>query len=111
MKLPSKFKQTIKDIFYDKEISFYSANETKGSLGSKTVEKGLFLEKIMGNFQFQSREVIQELFGKTIEANGLVTCLETQADMNDFVVYLDTDYQITGILSFDSHIKIAVKNV
>ena len=111
MKLPPKFKQTIEGIFYDKEISFYSANEIKGSLGSETVEKGIFLEKIMGNFQFQSKEVIQELFGRNLEANALITCSSTQSEINGFVVYQGVDYQITGMIPFDSHIKIAVKNV
>ena len=110
MKIPEIFKQTIANTFYDKQIEIWSSGtitDDEGSvIGNGKVEK---IDEFMGNFQFSTREYIQQEYGKEIEANAIVTCNTTIAKIGDILVYNGKDYTIRANPSSDSHITLLVK--
>lgn len=109
MKIPETFKQVIADTFYDKDIEIWSEGTIKDDEGS-VIENGK-LEKIdsfKGNFQFSTREYIQQEYGREIEANAIVTCDKTVAEISNILVYNNDDYTIKSLITGDSHTTILV---
>ena len=88
MNIPEIFKQVIADTFYDKDIEIWTSGTIKDDEGS-IVGNGK-LEKIdsfKGNFQFSTREYIQQEYGKEIEANAIVTCDKTVAEIGNILIW------------------------
>ena len=109
MKIPEIFKQVIADTFYDKDIEIWTSGTIKDDEGS-IVGNGK-LEKIdsfKGNFQISTREYIQQEYGKEIEANVIVTCDKTVAEIGNILVYKKDDYTIKSLITGDSHTTILV---
>lgn len=104
MQIPDLFKETIKDTFYDKDIEIWTSGTIKDDEGSDVgtgkVEK---IDKFSGNFQFTTREYIQQEYGKEIEANAIVTCNKTVATIGNIAVYNNNDYDIKSKIARDSH--------
>lgn len=110
MKIPEEFKQAIADTFYDKDIEIWTEGTIKDNEGS-VIGNGK-LEKIdifKGNFQFSTREYIQQEYGKEIEANAIVTCDKTIAKIGNILVYNNEDYTIKSLITGDSHTTILVE--
>lgn len=110
MKIPEEFKQAIADTFYDKDIEIWTSGTIKDNEGS-VVGNGK-LEKIdsfKGNFQFSTREYIQQEYGREIEANAIVTCDKANAEIGNILVYNNNDYVIKSLVPFDSHITILIE--
>ena len=112
MQISDVFKNTIKDIFYDKHLEIWSTGiitDDEGSvIGNGKQEKK---DEFLGNFQFTTREYIQQEYGKEIQANAIVTCKNTVAEIGDILVYNNENYEIKSIIVYDSHITLLVKNV
>lgn len=110
MQISDLFKQTIANTFYDKQIEIWSSGiitDNEGSvIGNGKVEK---IDEFMGNFQYSTRENIQQEYGKEIEANAIVTCDKTKAKIGDILVYNTKDYTIKSIVPSDSHKTLLVK--
>lgn len=109
MQIPEIFKQAIADTFYDKEIEIWTSGTIKDDEGS-VIENGK-LEKIdsfKGNFQFSTREYIQQEYGREIEANAIVTCDKSNAEIGNILVYNNKEYSIKSLISGDSHTIILV---
>ena len=110
MNIPETFKQAIADTFYDKDIEIWTSGTIKDDEGS-IVGNGK-LEKtysFKGNFQFSTREYIQQEYGKEIEANAIVTCDKTVAEIGNILIYNDKEYEIKSLVPSDSHITILVE--
>ena len=109
MKIPDLFKQAISDTFYDKDIEIWTKGTIKddegGVIGNGKLEK---IDNFKGNFQFSTREVIQQEYGKEIEANAVVTCDKTVAEIGNILVYDNKEYEIKSIVPSDSHTTILV---
>lgn len=110
MKIPEEFKKVIADTFYDKDIEIWTSGTIKDDEGS-VVENGKIekIDSFKGNFQFSTREYIQQEYGKEIEANAIVTCDKTVAEIGNIVVYNNNDYTIKSLVPSDSHITILVE--
>ena len=109
MQIPEIFKQAIADTFYDKEIEIWTSGTIKDDEGS-VIENGK-LEKIdsfKGNFQFSTRDYIQQEYGREIEANAIVTCDKSNAEIGNILVYNNKEYSIKSLISGDSHTIILV---
>ena len=104
MKIPDLFKQIIDDTFYDKELEIWSTGTIKDDegciVGNGKLEK---IDKFKGNFQFSTREYIQQQYGKEIEANAIVTCNKTTGEIGDILIYNNNDYDIKSKIVGDSH--------
>ena len=110
MQISETFKQAISDTFYDKGIEIWTSEKVEDDEGS-VVEDGK-LEKIdsfKGNFQFSTREYIQQEYGKEIEANAIVTCNETKAKIDNILVYDNKEYTVKSLVPSDSHITLLVE--
>ena len=110
MKIPEIFKQAIADTFYDKDIEIWTEGTIKDDEGS-VVENGKLEKKdsFKGNFQFSTREYIQQEYGREIEANAIVTCDKTVGKIGNILVYNNNDYVVKSLISSDSHITILVE--
>lgn len=110
MKIPEEFKQVIADTFYDKDIEIWTEGSIKDDEGA-VVENGKLekIDSLKGNFQFSTREYIQQEYGKEIEANAIVTCDKTIAEIGNIVVYNNSDYTIKSLITGDSHTTILVE--
>lgn len=109
MQIPDEFKKVIADTFYDKDIDIWTMGTSKDDEGS--VIENAKLEKVdsfKGNFQFATREYIQQEYGKEIEANAIVTCDKTIAKIGNIVVYNGNDYEIKSKINSDSHTMLLV---
>lgn len=90
MNIPDKFKNVIKDTFYDKRIEIWLTEELVDDEGSIVQEgKRTKIDEFDGNFQFSSREFIQQEYGRDIQASAIVTCDKTIAKEGDILVYSD----------------------
>ena len=98
MIISEKFKQAIANVFYDKDIEIWTSGTIKDNegavIGNGKLEK---IDRFKGNFQFSTREYIQQEYGREIEANAIVTCEKTLAKEGDILVYLKnkTNYELS----------------
>lgn len=107
MELPKNFVEIISENFYDKKIDIYETAEEVGEELDSIMIKGKLKESnVPCNVHFIGKEVAKKDYGLDIEANIMVTCNKTVAEISDILTYLDKDYAITGILTPDSHTKI-----
>lgn len=109
MQIPEIFKKAIADTFYDKDIEIWTKGTIKDDEGS-VVGNGKLdkIDSFKGNFQFSTREYIQQEYGREIEANAIVTCDKTVAEIGNILVYNDKEYEIKSLVPSDSHITILV---
>lgn len=109
MQIPDLFKKAISNTFYDKDIEIWSSGEIiddEGAvIGSGKVEK---IDNFKGNFQYSTREYIQQEYGQEIEANAIVTCDKTVAKIGDILVYNEKEYIIKANPISDSHTTLIV---
>lgn len=110
MQIPEIFEQTIADTFYDKEIEIWTSGTIKDDEGS-IIRNGKLdkLDSFKGNFQFSTRECIQQEYGKEIEANAIVTCSKTRAEIGNILIYDNKEYTIKSLVPSDSHITLLVE--
>ena len=110
MNIPNGFKQAVADTFYDKDIEIWSSGTIKdeegATIGSGKQEK---IDSFKGNFQFKTREYIQQEYGQEIEANALITCKSTVAEIGNILVYDNKEYTIVANPKSDSHTTLIVK--
>lgn len=110
MQILEMFKQTIADAFYDKDIEIWTCGtitDDEGSaIGNGKLDK---IDSFKGNFQFSTKEYIQQEYGKEIEANAIVTCNETKAEISNILVYDNKEYTIKSLVPSDSHITLLVE--
>lgn len=114
MKLPNEFKQAIANTFYDKELKIMTAEteEVRDDEGCIIKnETNIEKETIMGNFQYSTLEKVQQEYGKEMIAECIVTCADTQATVDDILVYQDKQYEIKAIIPYDSHKTILLHKV
>ena len=111
MQISEIFKQAITDTFYDKDIEIWTAGTIKDDEGS-VIGNGKLdkIDSFKGNFQFSTREYIQQEYGKEIEANAIVTCNETKAEISNILVYDNKEYPIKSLVPSDSHITLLVSD-
>lgn len=110
MKIPEAFKKAIAETFYDKELELWTPGTIKDDEGC-VVGTGK-LEKITdfkGNFQFSTKEYIQQEYGKEIDAEAIITCDELQVQIGNIIVYDGQEYEIKSNVKSDSHITLLVK--
>lgn len=109
MQIPDLFKKAISDTFYDKDIEIWTSGTIKDDEGAVIGDgKQDKIDEFKGNFQFTTREHIQQEYGKEIEANAIVTCDKTVAKIGDIVVYNGNDYEIKSKINSDSHTTLLV---
>lgn len=110
MQISDLFKQAIANTFYDKKIEIWTSGTIKDDEGA-VIGNGKLnkVDSFKGNFQFKTREYIQKEYGMEIEANAIVTCDKTVAEIGNILVYNEKDYSIKSKIVSDSHITLLVE--
>ena len=114
MQIPDMFKHVIKDTFYDKELKIMTTEKEQKRDDEGAVidiEREILKETIMGNFQISALEKVQQEYGKEMVAECIATCEDTNATVNDILVYLDKEYEIKAIIPSDSHKTILLHRI
>lgn len=112
MKVPSKFKEVIKNTFYDKTISIYSLGKTTYDDEGGVIEgEKTLVEELQCNAQIQNVEKIRKEYGEDIEAEVVVTCDETAANLKDVVDYDGIEYEIVKKIPSDTHITLLLHHI
>lgn len=110
MNIPIEFKQVISDTFYDKDIEIWSSETIKDDegaiVGTGKLKK---IDRLKGNFQLKTREYIKQEYGQEIEANAIVTCDKTIAEIGNILVYNGNDYEIKSKITGDSHTTLLMR--
>lgn len=107
MYIPNQMKKEIANIFYDKTITILSPTETVDAEGGVT-RKGLTnTGTFKGNVNFSNCKQIQEDYGLDYNIDvSITTSTDTAVSMNDIISYDNVVYNVTDVLSSDSHILI-----
>ena len=110
MNIPIEFKQVISATFYDKDIEIWTSVTIKDNEGA-VIENGKKekIDSFKGNFQFKTREYIKQEYGQEIEANAIVTCDKTIAEIGNILAYNGNDYKIKSKITGDSHTTLIVE--
>lgn len=114
MQIPDLFKKVIANTFYDKELKIMTTEKEQERDDEGCIidtEREILKETIMGNFQFSTLEKVQQEYGKEMVAECIATCEDTQATVDDILVYLDKEYEIKAIIPYDSHKTILLHRV
>ena len=109
MQISNLFKEAIKNTFYDKKVEIWTSGTIVDDEGA-VVENGkeTLVETLVCNFQFKTREKIQQEYGNEIEANAIVTCEVTKAKIGDIAFYNNEEYYIKSKIVSDSHTTLLV---
>lgn len=96
----------IADTFYDKTVEVLKKQTTVDAEGGVT-SKGLTLyDTFNGNVSFSNCKKIQEEYGLDYEIDIAITTSYGLLKINDVIKYLDVIYNVTDILSSDSHLLV-----
>lgn len=101
MRIPSSFRNKIKDVFYDKELVLYTIStftDNEGFVSEDIVEFGRFF----GNVQYDRLDQIREEYGLKEDID--VTITTDNAVANNYIVgYKDELFRIVKSIPYDSH--------
>lgn len=101
MRIPANFKQTIKDVFYDKELALYTVStstDNEGFVSEELVASGTFL----GNVQFSRLDQVREEYGLDQKIDVTITT-DKEVSNNSIVEYAGKQYRIVKAIPYDTH--------
>lgn len=105
MYIPKTMKKKIAKTFYDKTVEILSKETSIDAEGGVT-SKGLnVIDTFKGNVSFSNCKQIQEDYGLDYNIDISITT-DKLLKMNDIIKYLDVIYNVTDVLTSDSHILI-----
>lgn len=104
MELPSNFKPTISNAFYDKTISILGVTETIEADGAVNKTHGAVTSTFKGNCRLSNFKQVQEEYGIDHDISIIVTCgTEVSISTGILFEYNGVRYEATDVLPFDSH--------
>ena len=133
MNISSDFRKTIEKVMYDKKVKKYEiVEEQDEELNIIKRRSSKDFPYIVCNIQPTSNELIKERYGLDIKAKYCITCsdIDNNLKLGDYIEYSrklypqkglypsknlympsSKEYQITGLLNFDSHMKVFVDEI
>ncbi len=103
MKIPSSFKKSIKNTFYDKEVEIYGEPTAKDDgQGFITQEATATGETFKGNVQFDNFEELKTDYGLT-EKVDIAISTDYELSAGSIIGYGGILYKVSRILERDSH--------
>lgn len=110
MKLPSDFKKSISDRFYDKEILRIGETQVVEADGAVKRNYDNVTGSFMGNVRLMNFQEIQKDYGLDYEIDVAITCdTSILIVVDELVEYNNVRYRVTDVLPFDSHKMIVGK--
>lgn len=107
MIIPTSFKEAIKSIFYDKEITLYSSSSVVSSSGY--TRKGTLTEvgTFTGNVNYSKLAKVQEDYGIKDKIDVTITApTDTVISLDQVIGYSSKYYKVIELVPYDSHLYI-----
>lgn len=103
MRIPNKFKQVIKDTFYDKEVDLYNVTTEADSQGFvRNGEPATKTGSFLGNVSFDKLDLVQEEYGITEDVDMTISTDE-DVSLNQILSYGGRFYKVIRAIENDSH--------
>lgn len=102
MKIPNRFKEKIKSVFYDKTLKKYTVSEGVDSEGWGFVSENNNGLEFVGNVQFAKLEEIQKGYGVEYPIDITITTDE-RVENGEIVEYEGNKYKIVMSIRNDTH--------
>lgn len=106
MYIPRTMRTKIASVFYDKEVEVLekiTTIDTEGGVNTKGLQSK---DNFKGNVSFSNCKKIQEEYGLDYNIDISITTDYKLLKVNDIIKYLDVVYNVTDVLSSDSHFLI-----
>lgn len=110
MKLTPNFIESMAEVFYDKDIEIYGpVNTIKDAEGGIKRVKGDYKKSAKVNISFTNLEEMRKEYGLEVYISASLSCKPNTLALGDIIVYENNEYEVIGLLPFDSHQKVGVK--
>lgn len=96
----------IASVFYDKEVEVLEKATTIDAEGGVNTKGLQSKDNFKGNVSFSNCKKIQEEYGLDYNIDISITTDYNLLKINDIIKYLDVIYNVTDVLSSDSHILV-----
>lgn len=99
-------KKQIAKAFYDKDVSILVKNTTIDAEGGVNTKGYDVKDTFKGNVNFSNCKQIQEEYGLDYNIDVSITTDYNLLKINDIIKYREIIYNVTDILSSDSHLLV-----
>lgn len=106
MYIPKTMRTKIASVFYDKEVEVLEKITTIDAEGGVNTKGLQSKDNFKGNVSFSNCKKIQEEYGLDYNIDISITTDYKLLKVNDIIKYLDVVYNVTDVLSSDSHFLI-----
>lgn len=106
MYIPKTMRTKIASVFYDKEVEVLENATTIDAEGGVNTKGLKSKDNFKGNVSFSNCKKIQEEYGLDYNIDISITTDYNLLKINDIIKYLDVIYNVTDVLSSDSHILV-----
>lgn len=106
MYIPKTMRTKIASVFYDKEVEVLEKVTTIDAEGGVNTKGLQSKDNFKGNVSFSNCKKIQEEYGLDYNIDISITTDYNLLKINDIIKYLDVIYNVTDVLSSDSHILV-----
>lgn len=106
MYIPKTMKTKIASTFYDKEVTVLETNIVTDTEGGIKQSGSNVVDTFKGNVNFSSCKKIQEEYGLEYQIDISVTTNYDKLKHNDLIGYDKKIYNVTDIITCDSHMLI-----
>jgi len=104
--IPKTMRTKIASVFYDKEVEVLEKATTIDAEGGVNTKGLQSKDNFKGNVSFSNCKKIQEEYGLDYNIDISITTDYNLLKINDIIKYLDVIYNVTDVLSSDSHILV-----
>ncbi len=106
MYIPKTMTKRIAKAFYDKTVEVLNNNIITDAEGGVIYKGYATVDNFKGNVSFSNCKKIQEEYGLDYNIDISITTNYEQLKINDIIKYLGVIYNVTDVLSTDSHFLI-----
>ena len=106
MYIPKTMRTKIASVFYDKEVEVLEKATTIDAEGGVNTKGLQSKDNFKGNVSFSNCKKIQEEYRLDYNIDISITTDYNLLKINDIIKYLDVIYNVTDVLSSDSHILV-----
>lgn len=99
-------KRQIAKVFYDKTVEVLTSNVTTDAEGGVNYRGYEVVDNFKGNVNFSNCKQIQEEYGLDYNIDVSITTDYDLLEINSLIKYKNVVYNVTDILSSDSHLLV-----
>lgn len=107
MYIPKTMTKEIAKVFYDKTVEVVTSNVITDAEGGVNYKGYAVKDNFKGNVNFSNCKQIQEEYGLDYNIDiSITTYINVEVNIGDIIKYNGVFYNVTDILSSDSHVLI-----